>query len=48
MQVFQRLSGHVVEIDYVTNGVYDGKEERRASDNFVEWYVRIQRYILLY
>lgn len=48
MEVFQRLRGHVVKVDYVANGVYDGKEERRAGDHFVERYVRIQRYVLLY
>lgn len=48
MEVFQRLSRHVIEIDYVTDGVYDGKEEGGASDHFVERYVRIQWYILLY
>jgi len=38
----------MVEIDYMTNGVYDGKKKCSASDHFVEWYVRVQWYILLY
>lgn len=41
MEIFQRLRGHVVEIDYVADGVYDGKEKRRARDYFVKRYVRI-------
>lgn len=47
MQIFQRLRGHVIEIDYVSDGVYDGKEERRAGDHLVERYMGIQRYVLL-
>lgn len=48
VEVFQRLRGHVVEVDYVADGVYDGEEEGGARDHFVERYVRVQRYVLLY
>lgn len=48
MEVFQRLRGYMIEIDDVTNGMYDGKEERRTSNDFVKWYMRIQWYVLLY
>jgi len=37
----------MIEIDYVTYGVYDRKKERCTSDHFVERYVRIQWYVLL-
>lgn len=48
VEVFQRLRGHVVEVDYVADRVYDGEEEGRARDHFVKRYVRVQRYVLLY
>lgn len=48
VEVFQRLRGHVIEVDDVPDGVYDGKKEGRARYHFVERYVRVQRYVLLY
>jgi len=38
----------VIEVDYVTDRVYDGEEERGARDHLVERYVRVQRYVLLH
>jgi len=48
VEVFQRLRGHMVEVDDVADRVYDGEEEGRARDHLVERYVRVQRYVLLY
>lgn len=48
VQVLQRLRGHVIEVDYVADRVYDGEEERGARDHLVERNVRVERYVLLY
>lgn len=48
MEVLQRLRGHVIEVDDMSDGVYDREEERGARDHLVERYVRVERYVLLY
>lgn len=48
VEIFQRLRGHMIEVDDVADGVYDGEEERCARDHLVERYVRVQWYVLLY
>lgn len=48
VEVLQRLRGHVIEVDDVSDGMYDREEERGTRDHFVERYVRVERYVLLY
>lgn len=47
VQVLERLTGHVVEVDDVTDRVEEREEARRAGDDLVELDVSVKRNVLL-
>lgn len=47
-QILVGLSGHVIEVDNVSDRVENREEQRRAGGDLVELNVRVQRNVLLY